>query len=72
MIADETRKKLQDIIKGTLLQGQQDHCTTIRNLLCQSFTTGPTVKSEFESKAILKEEQSQSRLVQIRSADKIS
>jgi len=59
MIADETRKKLQNIIKGTLLQGQQDTCTTIRNILCQSFATSPTVKSEFESKAILKEKQGQ-------------
>jgi hypothetical protein len=55
MIADEIRKKLQDIVRGALLQGQQDHCTTIRNLLCQSFGTAPTVKSEFESRAILKE-----------------
>jgi hypothetical protein len=58
MIADEIRKKLQDIVTGALLQGRQDHCTTIRNLLCQSFKTGPTIKSEFESKAIIKEEQS--------------
>lgn len=57
MIADEIRKKLQNIITGTLLEGQEDHCTTIRNLLSKSFETGPTVKSEFESRAILKEEQ---------------
>ena len=57
MIADEIRKKLQDIVRGTLLKGQQDHCSTIRNLLCQSFGTNPTVKSEFESRCILKEEQ---------------
>jgi hypothetical protein len=57
MIADEIRKKLQNIISGTLLQGQQDHCTTIRNLLSESFETSPTVKREFESRAILKEKQ---------------
>jgi hypothetical protein len=59
MISDEIRKKLQDIVRGALLQGQQDHCTTIRNLLCRSFGTDPTVKSEFESRAILKEKQDQ-------------
>ncbi|MFL9485165.1 hypothetical protein ACI6Q2_20450 [Chitinophagaceae bacterium LWZ2-11] len=57
MIADESRKKLQDIIRGAILQGQQDHCAKIRNLLSQSFRTGTTVKSEFESRAIIKEEQ---------------
>ncbi len=57
MFNDEIRKKLQNIISGAVLEGQQDHCTAIRNLLCQSFTTGPTVKAEFESRAILKKEQ---------------
>ncbi|CAL1517027.1 hypothetical protein MMC2321_00758 [Chitinophaga sp. MM2321] len=57
MIADEIRKKLQNIVRGTCLQGQEDHCTAIRNLLITSFETGPTVKGEFESRAILKEKQ---------------
>jgi hypothetical protein len=57
MIADEIRKKLQNIIRGELHPGSTDACTTIRNLLCKSFGTSPTVKSEFESKAILKEKQ---------------
>ena len=57
MIGDETRKKLQDIVTGALLQRLEDHCTTIRNLLCESFKTGPTIKSEFESQSILKKEQ---------------
>ncbi|MEO6963518.1 MAG: hypothetical protein ABIY90_16215 [Puia sp.] len=57
MIADETREKLQNIVRGALLQGQQDHCTTIRNLLSKSFETGPTIKSEFQSRAIIKEKQ---------------
>ena len=57
MIADEIRKKLQNIIRGTLLQGQEDRCTAIRNLLCESFETNSTVKREFESRAILKEKQ---------------
>ena len=57
MIADEIRKKLQNIVRGTLLEGQEDHCTTIRNLLSESFETGPTVKREFESRSIIKEKQ---------------
>lgn len=57
MIGDEAKKKLQDIVRGAFFEGQQDHCTTIRNLLCQSFGTDPTLKSEFESRAIIKEKQ---------------
>ena len=57
MISDEIRQKLQNIIRGELQQGQGDSCTAIRNLLCESFGTGPTVKSEFEGRAIIKEEQ---------------
>lgn len=57
MIADEIRKKLQNIIRGTRLEGQEDHCTAIRNLLIESFETGPTVKAEFENRRIVKKEQ---------------
>ena len=57
MIAHEIRKKLQNIVRGALLEGQEDHCTTIRNLLVESFGTSSTVKKEFESRAILKEKQ---------------
>ncbi len=57
MIADEIHKKLQNIVRGELQEGQMDSCTAIRNLLCKSFGTGPTVKSEFASRTILKEKQ---------------
>jgi hypothetical protein len=57
MIADEIREKLQNIVRGARLEGQGDHCTKIRNLLVESFGTSPTVKKEFESRAILKEKQ---------------
>ena len=57
IISDEIREKLQNIIRGTLLKGQGDCCTTIRNLLSESFETGPTVKSKFQSRAIIKEKQ---------------
>jgi hypothetical protein len=57
MISDEIREKLQNIIRGELQEGQIDACTTIRNLLCKGFGASPTVKSEFESRTIIKEKQ---------------
>jgi hypothetical protein len=54
---NDTRSKLENIIKGTIIERAEDHCTTIRNLLCASFSTSTTVKRDFESKAIIKEEQ---------------
>jgi len=57
MIPDDIREQLQNIIKGELQEGSTDSCTAVWNLLCKSFGTSPTVKSEFESRAIIKEEQ---------------
>ena len=57
MISNEIREKFQDIVRGTRLQGAAGHCSTVRNLLVESFGAGSTVKSEFESRAIIKEEQ---------------
>jgi len=57
MISDEIQQKLQNIVRGDVLKGQEDHCTTIRNLLCESFGSNPTIKKEFESRSIVKEEQ---------------
>ena len=54
---DELRKELQDIVAGKCQEGQQNSCSTIRNLLCSSFGSSATVKSEFESKSRLKEKQ---------------
>jgi hypothetical protein len=54
---NESEKKLQDIVGGALLEGQEDHCSAVRNLLCQRFGSNPTTKSNFESRAILKEKQ---------------
>jgi hypothetical protein len=68
MIADEIRQKLQNIVGGDVLEGQEDHCTAIRNLLCQSFGSDPTVKKEFESRSIVKEEQA--RFLKIYAEDK--
>ncbi|RFS24956.1 hypothetical protein DVR12_07145 [Chitinophaga silvatica] len=57
MISNEIRRKLQNIIRGALIEGEEDHCSAIRNLLSQSFGSNPTIKREFESRSILKEEQ---------------
>ncbi len=57
MFGDDTRKKIKNITSGTVIKGQEDTCTTIRNLLCTSFPTSTTVKDDFDSKAIVKEEQ---------------
>jgi hypothetical protein len=57
MISNEIREKLQNIIRGARLQGTGDRCSTIRDLLIEGFGTGPTVKSEFESRTVVKEKQ---------------
>ncbi len=57
MIFHEIRERLQNIVNGTRFEGPADHCATVRNLLIEGFGTGSTIKSEFESRAIVKEEQ---------------
>jgi hypothetical protein len=53
----EIREKLQDIVRGACLQRTTDRCSTIKNLLIEGFRAGPTVKGQFESRAIVKEKQ---------------
>lgn len=57
MISDEIRQKLQNIVRGEFHQGQSDACTAICDLLCKSFGSGPTVKNQFEGRAVIKERQ---------------
>lgn len=57
MYTDDTREKLKDVICGTILEGTGDSCTAIRNHLCRSFETSPTIKKEFEGRAVIKEKQ---------------
>ena len=57
MLSHDTRHKIEDIISGAVLEGQQGYCTAIRNALCSRFGTSETVKKYFESKSIIKEEQ---------------
>ena len=58
-IDDDTRKRLIDIVKGTILERAEDNCTTARNLLCTSFRTSTTVKKDFEGQSRIKAEQAQ-------------
>lgn len=56
-IDDDTRKRLTNIVKGTVLKGKEDSCTTARNLLCTSFRTSTTVKRDFEGQSRIKKDQ---------------
>ncbi len=59
MFTDDTRKKIENITRGIIIEGEHDYCTTLRNILCRSYPTSTTVKENFESKSIVKEEQAQ-------------
>jgi len=57
MLSNDKRRKIENIVAGIIIEGESDYCTAIRNLLCAGFPTSTTVKTEFESKAIIKEKQ---------------
>jgi hypothetical protein len=57
MISDEIRQKFQNIVGRTRLQESTDSCSTIRDHLIEGFGADPTVKSEFEGRAVIKKEQ---------------
>jgi hypothetical protein len=59
MISDELRTGLQNIIQGIGGENPNDRCASIRSLLIQSFGASRTSQKNFESKAVLKEEQDQ-------------
>ena len=59
MISHEIREQLQYIVRGASLQGSTDRCSTIRSLLIGSFGADPTIKGQFESRAIVKERQNE-------------
>jgi hypothetical protein len=59
MISNEVKRKLQDIVRGASLQRSTDRCSTIRSLLIGGFGADPTVKGQFESRAIVKERQNE-------------
>lgn len=57
MFPDDTRFKIKNITEGIIIKGAADNCTAVRNILCTSYPTSTTVKKDFESKALVKEEQ---------------
>ncbi len=57
MYNDDTKRKLENIVRGSLIEGSSDHCTAVRNFLCSGFSTSTTVKRDFESKLLVKKEQ---------------
>jgi hypothetical protein len=57
MLSYDTRKKLENIVRGKVIEGKVDTCTSIRNDLCASFSTSRTVKTDFEGQSIVKEKQ---------------
>ena len=57
MLNHDTRKKLENIIRGVVIEGAADHCTAARNFLCASYSTSSTVKKDFDRQSIIKEEQ---------------
>jgi hypothetical protein len=57
MYNDETKRKLENIIRGSLIDGITDNCTAIRNFLSSGFSTSTTVKRNFESNLIIKKKQ---------------
>ena len=59
MISNEIKAQLQYIVRGASFQGQTDRCSTIRSLLVGGFGADPTVKGQFESRAIVKERQNE-------------
>ncbi|MEO6612808.1 MAG: hypothetical protein ABIT05_12035 [Chitinophagaceae bacterium] len=57
MLPNDTRRKIENITKGIVIEGVFDNCTAIRNLLVRSFPTSTTVKENFEGQSIVKKEQ---------------
>lgn len=59
MLNNETRNKIKDIISGSTIHWQADHCTAVRNYLCGSYSPGTKVKTDFEGQLRIKKEQAQ-------------
>lgn len=57
MYNDETKRKLENIIRGSLIIGTEDNCTAVRNFLSSGFSTSTTVKRNFESNLLIKKKQ---------------
>ena len=56
MFSNDTRIKIKKSIAGISIEGANDHCTTVRNIIPASYPTSTTVKTGIEGKACYKEE----------------
>jgi hypothetical protein len=54
MLEDGKKEKIAHIVHGTILEGQQDTITTIRNHLCSSYPTSRMVKKTSKISSSLK------------------
>jgi hypothetical protein len=59
MLPNDIRKEIQHIVRGVIIEAASDPCTTIRNYLCERFSTSKTVKKNFEDQLIIKEKQAE-------------
>jgi hypothetical protein len=57
MLPDDTRRKIENITKGALIEGILDNCTSVRNLLSGRYPTSTSVKTNFEGQSVVKKEQ---------------
>ena len=58
MFTDDTRTKLENIIRGALLEGEEGAGTAVRNFLYGRFKTGAKVKADFQGQLRRKKIQS--------------
>lgn len=59
MYSNDTKRKLQDIIRGAQIDWQKNNCTSAHNFLCRSFRTNTKVKKDFDRQTAIKKEQSE-------------
>ena len=57
MLENETRKFIENIIQGNVIQGQKDNLTTVRNYLFTSFGSNNEVKTKYNYQPTNKEKQ---------------
>ncbi len=57
MFPNDTRKRLENIINGIVLQGQKDNLTAARNFLCSGYSTSTKVEKDFDRQSTIKKEQ---------------
>ena len=67
MFTNDTRIKIKNITEGIIIAGANDHCTTVRNILSAGYPTSTTVKTGIEGKAVVKEMEYISRMLNLKS-----